>query len=335
MLLSRPPLLFVLVMAFAMGPAAVWAAPIGVYWTGRNTATINEATVASNTSVLIANTGSRLQDIDLDASTNTLYYADWGPVGPPGLEGTVNRIQTDGSGNAVVLNTGDAVHQLDLDFANNRLYFTRAVSYDNREISRVDMNGANYTQLHTGGPGSGTNGWFYSGLAVDYANNDIYWGDIGILTPAPPADGALNRMDINGVGPTTLVPHLDGKGRGMALDTVTQTLFYTSHDPQNPLLGGGVFAYDIGTGVETQIIFDTSGYWDIEVDSIAQRIWWTDNSRGQIWSANYDGSAPVVELTGLTDVYGLALKFAPEPSTGLLIGLSLIGLCMRRQRNVE
>ena len=66
---------------------------------------------------------------------------------------------------------------------------------------------------------------------MDYANSNIYWGDIGVITPAPPADGAVNVMDLAGAGRATLVAHVDGKGRGMALDSASQTLFYTPMIP--------------------------------------------------------------------------------------------------------
>ena len=300
----------------AMGPVAAVAAPINVYWTARSDATLNKTNVGSGTTTQLTSTDGRLQDVDLDMSTNTLYFADWGPPFG-GMSGSINRIQTDGSGLGLVLGggvIGDAVHQLALDQANNRIYFTRAVSYDDREISRVDTSGANYTQLHTG-IGDGANGWFYSGLAVDVANNAIYWGDIGVLTPAPPADGAVNTMTLAGAALTTLVPHVDGKGRGFTLDQASQTLFYTAHDPEFPTRGGALYSYDIVNNIETLLISDpATGYWDIEIDPSTNRIWWTDNGRGQIWSANFDGSNPVVELTGLTDVYGLALEII-EPVT--------------------
>ena len=175
-----------------------------------------------------------------------------------------------------------------------------------------------------------TDGWFYSGLAVDVANNAIYWGDIGVLTPAPPADGAVNTMTLTGATPTTLVAHLNGKGRGMVLDQASQTLFYTAHDPSSPGTGGALFSYDIVNNIETLLISDPqTGYWDIEIDPTTNRLWWADNGRGQIWSANFDGSNPIVELTGLTDVYGLALEI-PEPATICLLGLG--SLLLRRKK---
>ena len=145
-----PTLTLVALMA-AMGSVTAVAAPINVYWTARTAATLNKTDLGSGITSQLTSTNGRLQDVDLDTSTNTLYFADWGNFG--GSSGSINRIQTDGSGLGLVLGggvIGDAVHQLSLDQANSRIYFTRAVSYDNREISRVDTNGANYTQLRTG-----------------------------------------------------------------------------------------------------------------------------------------------------------------------------------------
>jgi len=131
---------------------------------------------------------------------------------------------------------------------------------------------------------------------------------------------------------------LDGKGRGMVLDQATQTLFYTAHVPQNPDLGGSVFSYDIVNGIETLLPISNPnnyGYWDIEIDSTTNRIWWTVNDggggAGEIWSSNFDGSGLQVELTGLTDVYGLALELIPEPCTLTLSAFGLLVMGWRRR----
>lgn len=101
---------------------------------------------------------------------------------------------------------------------------------------------------------------------------------------------------------------------------MSSTIFLTSHNQANPGAGGAVYTFDIGTATETQIIpaagFDTTGYWDIEIDPIGQRIWYTAPGAGEIRSANFDGSDVQVELSNLGTPYGLALQLneAPEAS---------------------
>ncbi len=311
-----------------------------VYWTDRNNGTLSVTDVINGQTQVLAQNFSRLQDVDLDTNTGILYFADWGPVGPPGNEGSINRVNSDGTGLATVFNTGDAVHQLALDQAYQLIYFTRAVSYDGREVSVVDYTGGNYTILLTGAGGGP--GWFYSGLAVDLGNNLLYWGDPGVMSGPP--DGSVNRMTTAGVAQTQLTPHVDGRGRGYALDPVTQTIFLTSHDFQSPGTGGALFSYDIGNNIETLLINDpNTGYWDIEIDPISQRIWWTDYGRGEIRSARFDGSDVRVELSNLTNPYGLALELIqPTPTPTLsewgLIAmagvLGIIGLLALRKRKV-
>jgi hypothetical protein len=155
-----------------------------VYWTDRNNGTLSVTDVSSGATQVLVQNFARLQDVDLDINTGILYFADWGTFA--GNSGSINRVNTDGTGLATVLNTADAVHQLALDQALQRIYFTRAVSYDGREISHVDTNGANYTVLLF------DSGWFPSGLALDSANNLLYWGDIGVLSG--PFNGSVNRM---------------------------------------------------------------------------------------------------------------------------------------------
>jgi hypothetical protein len=125
-------------------------------------------------------------------------------------------------------------------------------------------------------------------------------------------------MTTTGAAQTQLTPHVDGRGRGYALDPASQTIFFTSHDPHSPGSGGGLFSYDIASTTETQLISDPgTGYWDIEIDPIGQRIWWTDYGRGQILSAKFDGSDVQIELSGLTNPYGLALELELETEVDL------------------
>ncbi|NIN70976.1 MAG: hypothetical protein GTO46_03360, partial [Gemmatimonadetes bacterium] len=186
-----------------LATTSAMAGVVKVYWTDRDNATLFVTDLSGGGTSVLASGFGRLQDVDLDTSTGALYFADWGTVGPPGGQGSINRVNPDGTGLATVLNTNDAVHQLALDEGLQRIYFTRAVSYDDREISHVDTNGANYTVLFSGSVPS-SNGWFYSGLALDAPNNLLYWGDIGVLTPAPPADGSVNRMTTSGAAVTQL-----------------------------------------------------------------------------------------------------------------------------------
>jgi DNA-binding beta-propeller fold protein YncE len=277
-----------------------------VYWTDRDNGTLSVTEVSSGATQLLVQNFARLQDVDLDSSTGILYFADWGPFA--GNSGSINRVNKDGTGLATVLNTADAVHQLALDQALQRIYFTRAVSYDGHEISHVTTGGAAYTVLLSGSGGFGGPGWFPSGLAVDPVKNLLYWGDIGVIFNPP--NGSVNKMGRDGSAPTQLTPHVDGRGRGYALDQASQTIFLTAHNPQSPGTGGGLFSYDIANDIETQLISDTgTGYWDIEIDPVTQRIWWTDYGRGQIRSAGFDGSDERVELSNLTNPYGLALEF--------------------------
>lgn len=282
---------------------------VRVYYTERNNATLSvKDLISGSTQVLVPSTGGRLQDVDLDSSTGVLYFADWGPVGPPGGQGSISQVLTDGSGLAPVFLTGDGVHQLALDTAGQLIYFTRAVSYDNHEISVVNYAGGGYSALL--GPASfGGPGWFPSGLALDAANSLLYWGDIGVIFNPP--NGSVNSMTTAGVAPTQLTPHVTGRGRGFALDAASGTIFLTSHDPLSPGTGGAIHSYDIGTNTESLLISDPgTGYWDVEIDPVAQRIWYTDVGRGEIRSAMFDGTDVVTEVSGLDNPYGLALEIS-------------------------
>jgi len=296
------------VITLVVLPVSAMAKVHGVYWTDRDNGTLNFNNLRGSSNVL-AN-GSRLQDVVLDASTNTLYYSDWGLGSANPADGAINKIKTSGTGQSNVYTGGDAIHQLALDLANGRIYFARGVTYAGWEVSRVNTDGTGYTQLI--GNTSPANGFhFPSGIALDLVNSLIYFGDIGVLSSI----GSVNSIDTAGGSFAQLTPHVSGQGRNFAYDSVTGTIFLTQHSPQSPGSNGGVFTYNIGSGQLTQIAGSgNSGNWGIQIDPSDQRVYFTDYVAGQILSTRYDGTDQQVLLSGLTNPYGLALEFR-EPSS--------------------
>jgi hypothetical protein len=229
------------------------------------------------------------------------------------------------------------MHGIALDPANGVVYFTRGVSYaDNNggpEVSKINMDGTGYTRLN-----SSNTSWFTSGIALDESNGIVYFGSPGVLNTG--TGGAVNRVNTDGTGQVNnLVAHTDGHGRSLALDADAGLLFYSSWSIQSPSTGGGIWMLDLAGGGPTQILSDpTTGIPDIELDPVNQRIYWTDFTRGQIRSADYNGANMTPLITGLTNPYGLALEFAPvpEPSTLVLFSVAMVGLAvqtfLRRQR---
>jgi uncharacterized repeat protein (TIGR01451 family) len=300
-----------------------------VFWTDRNAATLSMSDLgAGTTSILVPDTGGRLQDVDLDQASGVLYFSDWGQVGAADPnQGSIKSIPMGGGSITELCGSGqlgDAVHQLALDAANGHIYFTRAVSYAGQQIGRVNI-GTGCTGLVSSadvGGGSGI-GWFPSGLALDSSSDILYWGDAGLTVGAP--GGAVNQMAAStltsSLPPSVLSPHVEGRGRGFALDSNSGTLFLTSHSPVQGGQGSGgvVHSYDIGSGTLTQIIPATgvdpdTGYWDVEIDPQSQRIWYTATGVGEIRSAKFDGSDVRVELSEPgSSPYGLALSLTYDP----------------------
>jgi hypothetical protein len=262
----------------------------------------------------------RVTDVEIDQARGALYFTNWQSGTCVNPDEAIYRTDLDGAGQIVFSTNSSSgcgasgLHRLAVDPANGDVYFARAVSYANpNEVSKVDVNGLGYTQLI-----GAASGWFYSGVALDNAAGDVYFGDGGVLlSPAP--NGALNVMDKTGAAPGVLVPNGNGNGMGktVAFDSnfgAAGTAFYSGWNICDIFLGpgcggGDIYAYDVASGGLALIYSDPdSGIPDIEVDPTMQRIYWTDYVRGEIRSANYDGSDVVIEIGGLENPFGLALE---------------------------
>ena len=353
--------------ALMFAAAQATAGPIGFYWTngwtspsnsgGGPNGTVNRIDANGANAQTIATLDAsgqplfRVTDVEIDQGRGRIYWNNWnsGATNSSANE-AIYRANLNGSGQAVHSSSAttqsgfaSGLHRIAVDSRNGDVYWTRGVSYANSpsgpEISKVDVNGANYTKLF----GTGTNGWFTSGIAIDEVNSMVYWGDSGVVNRPP--NGALNSMSTTGVGPTLLVPwgSGNGQGRSVALDMsagASGTAFFSAWTTAGGVLngpangGGGIWSFDIATGLVSQILnAPNTGIPDIEVDAAGKRIYWTDYVAGTIMSSDYSGGNVMTEISGLLNPFGLALQLAavPEPASILLFGLGLLGLGFARR----
>lgn len=302
-----------------------------MHWTDRNGGQLWTTSLLDETHFVLwdiateANTPLRLQDVDLDSTTGTLYIADWGVSGRTNInEGRILSI--DKLGNKTTIWAGqDGYHYLALDPSNQVIYYTHGVSYlgsPDMDVGKVNYDGSNNITLRYG---SGEAGWFPSGIALDELNSRVYWGAPGLLGRFYTL-GPVNVMDTNGSNVEALVPYTILHGRGLALDPVKGLVFYTSHaiiqmppstvemDPARGPFNGGLYVYNIGANTTTALIDDPdTAYTDVEIEINRQRVWWADFGRNQTWSAAYDDQGTLtdvkVEIVLPGRPFGIALEY--------------------------
>ena len=270
---------------------------------------------------------ARIDDVEIDSVSNQLFWNNWASgffnsspaegIYKSNLDGT-GQIQVTGLAQSSSSALGAAGHHgIALDPVNQDIYFTRGVSYANDislgEVSKVKFDGSGYTKLDAAG-----DSWFPSGIALDANTNTLYWGQPGF--PFGAINGAINSMDTSGGSKMTLAPHTDGQGRSLALDNNNGLIFYSSWNPLIPFSGGGIWVYDINTGIVTNVlpVNRNNGIPDVELDTANMRIYWTEFTNGQIQSADYDASGNLsnitTELDGLENPFGLALGLITNQS---------------------
>lgn len=178
-----------------------------------------------------------------------------------------------------------------IDTINNKLYIT---DYDADKILVANLDGSDLHDFRTGAGGP-------DGIAIDYANEMIYWD----------TDNGIRRADMNNSTVTQFEDFVTGQSaqdpEGVSVDPVSGFVFWNAYN-------GGVWRKNVnGTG-QAEIIPDFDGAGDGGGGGstlvIGSRLYYDEfNETGdiRIKSANLDGTGITTIATGITRVvFGLA-----------------------------
>ena len=155
---------------------------------------------------------------------------------------------------------------LKVDSAAGKLYYTAMYTYGLSRIERINLDGFDREVLvpwSTFTPG---------GIVIDPDNEHLYWIS---------QEYGLRRQNFDGTNPVTLVGPALGWWEGLAADLRAEYIFWI-HDDR-------VMRANLdGSGVREIIPSSALAEGDLEVDPVAQRIYWM--GVGGIHSAKYNGS---------------------------------------------
>lgn len=214
-----------------------------------------------------------------------------------------------------------------LDTINSKLYIS---DYEGGAIYRADLNGDNFEAFRTGLDGP-------NGLAIDYAENQIYW-DTG---------NGIQRGILNVSDATQLEDFVTGQANdpeGIAIDVQNRKLYWVNYN-------GGIWSKNLDGSAETELIPEIEGgsimvvgnriYYDEYVESgdirlksadlnganvttIAvnvgrviyglaydpneQKIYWGDRGTDVLMRANLDGSNPEAWYQANADTRGIVIS---------------------------
>lgn len=273
----------------------------------------------SNLTTLVINL-QRPRGLAVDQANGFVYWNDWEAM-------STERADLDGNGRTLIIPHGRrGINDIAIDSAGGKMYISLSISTAAfHGVKRYNLDGTMEEVVWdaNSNPFAG-NGWFLDGVGLDLANGHVYFGDIGILAATGGPHGII-RTDLDGSNPVSLVPHQDGRGRGMAVDSANNTMYFASHIPGG--IGGPGFGAQIGiwqanldgSGLVKILDDVTDGLArprDVALDTMGQRLYWVDEGTGKLQSVNVDGGTMVVQdvVTGLQSPDSLDFVTNPAPT---------------------
>ena len=206
--------------------------------------------------------------------------------------GTINRANLDGSGQEIVIDQQIFPVGVALDASAGQVYWiahAQQTSPYGKDIRRANFDGSDQqTLVHTAGvAGNGQ-------LALDLAGGKIYTTDFG--------ENRIRRFNLDGSGGMTLIGGLN-RPVGIALDLPAGKIYWADYGDN------GIYQANLD-GSGKKLLVQANGPSGLVLDLAAGTMYWTDAAtvdKGDIRSANLDGSNVQVLVTDLPDPFSIAL----------------------------
>ncbi len=290
-----------------------------MYWVdGSLDGAIHRSSIASPSVETILSTGevASPRGIAVDAINGTVFWANW--TSSDGAPFGIRKANVDGSSPSTlattIQNTGVTV-----DPTGGKVYYSSPPSGEIRSVSTSGGGWTTFVDLPSDSDPQG--------IAVDTSASKLYWVE---------ESGNIKRINLDGTSQETLFS--SGVGpypRDLTLDVAGGRMYWVGDG-----FGAGYInvANMDGTGSITTFKTGLNNATGVEVDPVAQKIYWTDQSgSGAIRRSDLDGSNTETMLSGLTNPGYLTLNNIPEPSTYALIlgGVTLGVVVFWRRRSKQ
>jgi len=203
---------------------------------------------------------------------------------------SANLIQmgnADGSGSPTTILSGLSTPRgVGVDRANSKVYYTE---HGTSTLKRVNINGTgNETVVSTAGSGA-------RGLSLDLVNTEVYWTSF-IANTISKADYSLALP----TAPTTILSSRDTPG-DVVLDVAGGKMYWSEVGSTRTIFRSNLD----GSSVEAIVAAANPNF--LAIDTLANKIYWTNFSAQTVMRANLDGSSPETVYSVGLSVEGIAV----------------------------
>lgn len=250
----------------------------GVFWANVGSSVWGAGHDGSDPTELVTGISDNFE-VAVDPVTGTIFYDQGSPS-------VIVRADLDGSNPTTIVN-GDNVFGLDVDSVNGKLYWSE---FNMNQIWRSDLDGSNSEAIISGIGNP-------SGLAVDPVNNKLY-----VITYN---STALYSANLDGTGLTTIVPGLGGQGVGVAVDSSTQKVYFSTR-------GNDIFVCDSDGSNQATLITGQGAVQGLDIDPGTGKIYWSAVLAGMIRRADYSDGGNIEDVTPSNgNSWGVAVRPTP------------------------
>jgi len=297
-----------------------------MYWTDTHSNTIQRSNLDGSSVETVVNGVTASLDMAIDQVNGKMYWVDIGQFVSGFGDEAIRRANLDGTGVETILTTADGLHHpwaIEVDPNGGKVYWADG---NTQKIYRADLNGQNIELLvdiakfRSPDFGSGTavkqitEFGNVGGLALDIANNQLYWTDY--------FGGDIHRTSMDGAVDITQIERLVSgltTPRGIALNDVDGRMYWVTGRFGSEVMR----AFTDGSGVEVLVGKKLGTIlkqpFRIELDAVAGLMYWTDRDTGLIQQADLDGTNVTTQLT--LEYQKKPGDFRPSSPTGLALDL--------------